>query len=91
LLGSFDPLLHGWVSRAPVVGRHEGIITSNGLFRPFALVDGRVVATWSLPGGRVTLRPLERIGRANLQALLDDALEVQRYLGLPAAAAVVER
>jgi hypothetical protein len=39
----------------------------------------------------VTLRPLERIGRANLQALLDDALEVQRHLGLPATAAVVER
>ena len=27
-------------------------MTVNGLFRPFALVDGRAAATWSLSGGR---------------------------------------
>jgi hypothetical protein len=57
LLGAFDPLLHGWVSREPFVGRHSGVVTTNGIFRPVALVDGRVVATWGLPVGRPTVVP----------------------------------
>ena len=89
LLGPFDPLLHGWASRAFVVGRHEGIVTSNGLFRPFALVDGRAVATWGLAGGQVTIRPLERITRAHQRALVTDAADVLRFLDLPARSAVV--
>jgi hypothetical protein len=83
LLGAYDPLLLGWVSRDAVVGPHRGIVTSNGLFRPFALVDGRAVATWGLADGTVTIRPLERIGRPALAALHDDARDVLRYLGLP--------
>lgn len=90
LLGSFDPLLHGWASRDLVVGRHEGIVTSNGLFRPFALVDGRAVATWGLAGGVLTIRPLERLRRPDREALERDALEVLRFLGLPSREAVVE-
>ena len=34
LLGAFDPLLHGWQSRAPFVGPHAGVVTTNGMFRP---------------------------------------------------------
>jgi hypothetical protein len=90
LLGPFDPLLHGWASRAFVVGRHQGIVTSNGLFRPFALVEGRAVATWGLARGQVTIRPLERINRAHLQALLTDAIEVLRFLHLPPRSAIVQ-
>jgi len=89
LLGPFDPLLHGWASRAFIVGRHQGIVTSNGLFRPFALVDGRAVATWSLARGQVNIRPLERINRAHLRALETDAVEVLRFLQMPPRPAVV--
>jgi len=85
LLGAFDPLLHGWVSREPVLGPHRRIVTVNGLFRPFALVGGRAAATWALPGGTVevaALRPLTAAERAALQA---DATDVQRFLaGTPA-------
>ena len=91
LLGSFDPLLHGWVSRAAVVGPHKGIVTSNGLFRPFALVGGRAVATWAIAGGRVTIRLLQPIPHRALQSLEEDAADVLRYLDLPARPAVVER
>jgi hypothetical protein len=91
LLGAYYPLLPGWVSRGPVVGRHDGIVTTNGLFRPFALVDGRAVATWGLDAGRLTIRPLERIRRAHLTVLREDALDVLRYLGLPPVPAAVER
>ncbi|HEY4778393.1 MAG TPA: winged helix DNA-binding domain-containing protein, partial [Solirubrobacterales bacterium] len=37
LLGAFDPLLLGWVSREDVVGPHRMLVTTNGIFRPFAL------------------------------------------------------
>ena len=36
LLGPFDPLLHGWKSRQPIVGAHGDVVTSNGIFRPVA-------------------------------------------------------
>ena len=90
LLGPFDPLLHGWASRAFIVGRHQGIVTSNGVFRPFALVGGRAVATWSLARGQVTIRPLEPINRAHLRALESDAFEVLRFLHRPPRPAVVQ-
>jgi hypothetical protein len=83
LLGAFDPLLHGWVSREPVLGPHRGIVTVNGLFRPFALVDGRAVATWGLAGGAVTLNELEVVPAAARAALAADEADVRRFLGLP--------
>jgi hypothetical protein len=82
LLGPFDPLLHGWESRDFVVGEHCGIVTSNGLFRPTALVDGRAVATWGLDAGLLTIRLLEPISKSARSALVKDAADVLRYLGL---------
>jgi winged helix DNA-binding protein len=89
LLGAFDPLLLGWASREPVVGGHQQMVTTNGLFRPVALVDGRVVATWGLPGGTVTIQCLQPVPRAALAALQKDAGDVLRFLGLPKRAPVV--
>jgi hypothetical protein len=83
LLGPFDPLLHGWRSRVPFVGTHAGVVTTNGIFRPVALVQGRVVATWSLDGGVVSILPLEPIAARAHRALLRDAGAVLRFLGLP--------
>jgi hypothetical protein len=83
LLGPFDPLLHGWESRQPLVGRHAGIVTTNGIFRPVALVGGRVVATWGLPGGQPTVTPLETISARARRALSEDGADVLRFLGLP--------
>lgn len=83
LMGQFDPLLHGWTSRELFVGAHEArLVTTNGIFRPFALVGGRAVATWTLPGGRVQLVPFAPIAEADLAALHRDARRVQAYLGL---------
>lgn len=89
LLGAFDPVLCGWASRDFIVGKHVGIVTNNGLFRPFALVDGRAVATWGLDTGRLTIRLLEPIKRARLTALRADAADVLRYLGLPETEPVI--
>jgi hypothetical protein len=84
LLGPFDPLLHGWASRHAVVGGHAAVVTTNGLFRPVALVNGRVVATWALSAGALTITALERTPPAATDALVRDAADVLRFLGLPA-------
>jgi hypothetical protein len=90
LLGAFDPVLHGWLDRSFLVGAHRGIVTTNGLFRPTALVGGRVVATWGLADGRLRLKPLEPIDPAARRALEREALSVLRFLGLPESAMVAE-
>jgi hypothetical protein len=82
LLGSFDPLLHGWVSRAPILGEHRGIVTVNGLFRPFALVAGQAAATWRLAGGAVALDRLADIDAAADADLAADAADVLRFLSI---------
>jgi hypothetical protein len=80
LLGSFDPLLLGWVSREPVVGAHRSIVTRNGIFHPFALVRGRAAATWSMPRGEVVLKPFERLTREDATTLEAEAADVVRFL-----------
>ena len=80
LLGAFDPVLLGWTSREPVVGEHQAAITVNGVFRPFALVEGRAAGTWTMPGGRVALKPFGRLRRADAAALEEDAADVVRFL-----------
>jgi hypothetical protein len=81
LLGPFDPLLHGWADRSPVVGEHQGVVTTNGLFRAFALVEGRAAGTWALPGGRVELTPFAPLDPAVQRALAAEAADVERFLG----------
>jgi hypothetical protein len=88
LLGPFDPLLLGWVSREPVVGNHR-VVTTNGIVRPVALVDGRVVATWGLAAETLTIRPLERVSAATAAALRADGADVFRFLGMAKRGTVV--
>ncbi|HET7589967.1 MAG TPA: winged helix DNA-binding domain-containing protein [Solirubrobacterales bacterium] len=81
LLGAFDPLLLGWTSREEVVGPHRMLVTRNGIFRPFALVGGRAVATWRLAGGKVTIEHLGKVAGKDAQALDEDAERVREFLG----------
>jgi hypothetical protein len=81
LLGPFDPLLHGWASRAWVVGPLAGVVTSNGVFRASVLVDSRIVALWSMRRDGVEVRPLERIRPSAVAELEVEAADVERFLG----------
>jgi hypothetical protein len=81
LLGSFDPLLLGWRSREFLLADSAPVITTNGIFRPFALVLGRAAATWTLTAGKVSLSPLGRLRAADRAALERDAGDVVRFLG----------
>ena len=87
LLGAFDPLLLGWRSRAALLDEHAPVIvTVNGLFRPFALVRARAVATWSFARAEVTLKPFAPLSRGVERALRADAKKVVRYLATGAPA-----
>jgi hypothetical protein len=79
LLGQFDPLLLGWASREEIVGDHRGIVTTNGIFRPFALVDGKAVAIWSRRAGKIEIEPFGRLAPQTLAALETDAKDVTRF------------
>lgn len=83
LLGAFDPLLLGWTSREDILGEHadSGIVTSNGIFRPFALVRGRAAGLWRLAAGGVALEPFGRLASSDAAALRRDAADVERFLG----------
>ena len=62
------------------MGPHGRLIAVNGLFRPFALVGGRAVATWTMPGGKVALAPFTPLSAPEETALAADAAEVERFL-----------
>jgi winged helix DNA-binding protein len=80
LLGPFDPLLLGWTSREPILGRHDAKVVTGGIFRAFALADGRGVATWRVSSDQVEIEPFARVSRADRAALEIDAQDVVRFL-----------
>ena len=82
LLGGFEPVLLGWASREDIVGPHRDKITMEGIFRSFAMVGGRAVATWRLSGGEVAIEPLEAIAPGDAAALEADGDAVRRFLGV---------
>ncbi|MFN8215006.1 MAG: winged helix DNA-binding domain-containing protein [Solirubrobacterales bacterium] len=83
LLGAFDPLLLGWTSREEIVGPHRLLVSDNGLFRPFALVRGRAVATWRLQRGRVAIEYLEEVPKRAAAALGREAAAVEAFFTDP--------
>jgi Winged helix DNA-binding domain len=80
LIGAFDPVLLGWTSREAILGPHTRFVTTNGIFRPFAMVKGRAVAAWKLNRGKVTIEPLGRVTKAAMAALEADAADVERFI-----------
>lgn len=82
LLGAFEPLLLGWAAREFVVGPHDSALVAGGIFRQFALVDGRVAATWKLEHGEVQIEPLRSLSDVELAALQRDGERVGAYLQL---------
>lgn len=81
LMGAYDPVLLGWTSRDDIVGPHKVLVTNNGLFRPFAMVEGRAVARWGLAGGKVTIEHLGKVRKKDAAALDEDARRVLEFLG----------
>ena len=80
LLGPFDEVLHGWESREQILGGHQGVVTVNGLFRPFALVAGRAAGIWAYTAGQVTMDRFEPWPGDVEAALAAEARDVVRFL-----------
>ena len=80
LLGAFDPVLLGWTSREEIIGTHTSLVTRNGIFHPFALVEGRAVGRWRFPKGEVVLEPFEPLSNEVAAALEAEAMDVVRFL-----------
>jgi hypothetical protein len=80
LLGPFEPLLLGWTSRQQILGDHGSLVTSHGVFRPFAVVRRRAVATWRLVRRDVVLEPFAPLGSDDRASLQADAADVKRFL-----------
>jgi hypothetical protein len=86
LLGAFDPLLLGWASRELFLAPGGPVITSNGLFRPFVLVQGRGAALWTISGGQVVTDLLGPLSAPEQAALAAEAADVERFLARPRGA-----
>ena len=81
LLGPWEPLLLGWSSREDVLAGQTGLVTVNGVFKPFALVEGRAVATWRLTSGRAMVETFVPLADKVVAALEEDGEDVVRFLG----------
>jgi Winged helix DNA-binding domain len=87
LLGSFEPVLMGWCSRARVLGDRDSDVVTGGIFRAFAFAPdaehpvGRPVATWKFSRDGVQLSPFGRLGEQPRDALRRDGEELLRFLG----------
>ena len=81
LLGAFEPVLLGWRSREQILGTDEPKVIAGGLFRPFALVGGKGVATWRIRDGEIEVDPFRRLARTDAAALEQDGTAVLSYLG----------
>ena len=80
LLGAFEPVLLGWASRDEILGGDETLVTINGIFRPFAMVDGVAVASWGFPRGAVALAPFRPLSKSVTAALTAEAADIEQFL-----------
>jgi Winged helix DNA-binding domain len=81
LLDQWDPVLVGWRSRESLLEHYPRRSAPEAHYRPFAYVDARAVATWSLRQGAVTIgEPFVSLKRTAEEALSADAADVVRFL-----------
>jgi hypothetical protein len=82
LLASFDPYLLGWRDRgfAVAAAQAKRVHPGGGMLRATATVDGRVVGTWTLPGGRVDLDVFAQLNAEARAELAAEAEDVERFL-----------
>jgi hypothetical protein len=83
LLGAFDPLLLGWASRELFLAPGAPVITTNGLFRPFVLIQGRGAALWKITGRRAVMNSLPPLSGPEQSALAAETADVERFLAPP--------
>jgi hypothetical protein len=81
LLPAFDPYLLGWRDRGFAVAPEHArtVHPGGGIVRATALANGRAVAVWRFPRGRVALEPFAPPAAALATALAREAAAVERF------------
>ncbi|NTW28517.1 MAG: winged helix DNA-binding domain-containing protein [Coriobacteriia bacterium] len=93
ILPGFDEYILGYADREialDVIAAQKIVPSSNGVFRPAVVVDGRVVGTWK-PGNRKTASSVEifsPMDPADARRLNEALSEYDRFAGRSAASAV---
>jgi hypothetical protein len=89
LLPGFDEYYLGYKDRSFLLdAKYERrAVSSNGIFRPMIVIDGRVAGTWKQEGKRGVVvllpQPFESLAKDQEQALITAANLYGRFLGLP--------
>jgi Winged helix DNA-binding domain len=98
LLAGFDEYLLGYKDRAAVLAAEHAakvVPGANGIFKPIAVVGGRIAGTWrrTLRSGELTIavHPFAAGDRGLAERLQPEAERYRRFLGLPATCKVVVR
>jgi len=81
LLGAFEPVLLGWVSRQEIYGDKRSFATDPRLLDPFAMVRGRAAGHWRLVDGEAVIEPFSTLSKGVTAALAREARDVKRFLG----------
>jgi hypothetical protein len=81
LLPAFDPYLLGWKDRSFAVdpAHARRVRPGGGMIRATAVVDGCVVGTWTMPGGRVALEPFGALDAGVEGALAEEGRRIERF------------
>lgn len=83
LLGAYEPALLGWRDRSwilPDAVQAQRLVTDNGIFRPFLLVDGVAAGTWKLAKTEVTVAPFAGLSDEVMAEVQADAAAVEAFL-----------
>jgi Winged helix DNA-binding domain len=80
LLGQFDPLLHGWWDRSPILADGISVVTTNGIFRAVVLLEGRAVGTWAMSDNALRLTIATSLSSTALQRVKMEASDISRFL-----------
>lgn len=89
MLPAFDEYYLGYKDRSLLLDAksERQAVSSNGVFRPMIVIDGRVAGTWKRVVKRevvvINPQPFERLAEDQEQALLTAANLYGRFLGLP--------
>lgn len=86
LLGRFDDYLLGYRGRDLVLDpAYARRIQDGGMIQAAVVVGGRVIGTWRLERGELTVRPFTTLPRGSRRALREEAADVGRFLNVEPA------
>jgi hypothetical protein len=97
LLPAFDEYIIGYRDRGAVLeARHtQQVLSSNGVFHPVLVVDGRARGTWRVKRGKKSIKveamPFSSLTPSEQESLEEAAERYARFTGLPVTFAIAGR